>query len=282
MYTVLSPQRLSLDLDQDSMVRAARAGGYDGVEPLLDHFADSSDEADRVTELVREAGLRWGPAALPTTIGPETSESGFGAIVDALRQAAPRLARAEVTTLSTWIAPAGDRLAYSDALRFYRERLTVLLPILRDHGLRLSMEYVGPPTWRVPHRYDFVHSYQGMRELLDGLSDPGAFGVTLDSFHWYAGGETAQDIAVAHDILVVDLNDAIPGVPAAEQLDLQRAQPGATGVIDLDVFLAAVRATGFSGPVHSEVMSDSLDHQPPEQRIAEAGLALRRTLAQQV
>lgn len=278
MYTVLSPTRLSFDCDQGRIIDYAARYGFGGVQALLESFEDAAVTAEW-TDRVREAGLRWGPASLPTTIGPGTSETAFAETVATLARVGPGLHQAGVTTLTTWLAPAHDDLPYDDAMEFYRQRLDALSPILRDNELRLALEYVGPATWRRDLQHTFVHDLAGLTALLDRVGDRGAFGVVLDSFHWYTAGESVADIVATTNILAVDLNDAIPEIARDEQLDLQRAQPGATGVIDLTGFLTAIAETGYSGPVHSEPFSDALDQQSSSQRVVESTRALRATLA---
>lgn len=279
MYSVLSTPRLSFDSTPDELVRLAVDHGFEAVEPVLPAFTGTPAEADRFVSQVRSAGLGWGPASLPHTIGPETSDTDFDALLESLRTALPRLRAAGGDRLSIWMPSAYHEVPFETALGIYRDRLNALTPMLAAHSLRLALEYVGPLTWRTGHRFDFIHNLAGVQELLVGVDEPAVFGVVADSFHWYCAGKSVEDLASASNILVVDLNDAVPGVPRAEQLDLQRAQPGATGVIDLDGFLTAIRSTGFAGPVHSEPFSASLDQQPPQVRVAEARAALAAVLA---
>ena len=78
------------------------------------------------------------------------------------------------------------------------------------------------------------------------IAEPGAdnIGLILDTYHWYTAGETVEDLAglAATDIVSVDINDARADRARDEQMDLDRRLPYATGVIDLDGFMGAVRA----------------------------------------
>jgi sugar phosphate isomerase/epimerase len=182
--------------------------------------------------------------------------------------------------MSAWLAPANDDTPYEETLRLHVERLDRLAPILGEHGLRLALEYVGPKTWRDGKKYEFIATLDGMRDLIARLSDPARFGLLLDTFHWYTAGETPETLAElsADDVLAVDLNDAPRGVERDDQLDMERAQPGATGVIDVHGFVRALRAIGFSGLVQSEPFSTALQSQPEEERVADARAALTAVL----
>jgi sugar phosphate isomerase/epimerase len=144
--------------------------------------------------------------------------------------------------------------------------------------VRLGLEYVGPATWRADKRFDFISTLAGLRTLIAELDHPESFGVILDTFHWFTAGESVSDIEAlsADDVIGVDLNDAPRGIPVDEQLDMERAQPGATGVIDIEGFCGALRSIGYDGPVQAEPFSTGLRSQPEEDRVSEAREGLRR------
>lgn len=276
MYTVLSTRRLQFDSSPDRLVELALQYRFDAVDALVPVFLESASARERYAGLVRDAQLRWGLAGMPAPLGTTTSDAEFEDLLDTLRALAPNLAAAGVTTMSAWLAPANDEAPFAATFDLHRRRLDAIAPILAESGLRLALEYVGPRTWRAPFRYEFISDLAGVRELIDSLAESDRFGVLLDTFHWYTAGETVQDIRAldSRQILAVDLNDAPAGRPVDQQLDMDRAQPGATGVIDAVGFVSALRAIDYRGPVQSEPFSASLREQPEEQRVAEARAAL--------
>jgi len=102
----------------------------------------------------------------------------------------------------------------------------------------------------------------------------------LDSWHWWMSGSPAEELASLRreEIVAVDVNDAPAGIAQAELLDRQRELPGATGVIDLAQFIAALRRLGYDGPVRAEPFEFTGWKQPPEEVVARAGLALRQAV----
>jgi len=86
-------------------------------------------------------------------------------------------------------------------------------------------------------------------------------GLTLDSLHTFRSGTDLATVAAldASQIALVQFSDAAGGTPAdlAEESRHRRRVPG-EGDLDLHAFAAAVRATGFDGPVSAEVLSDEL------------------------
>lgn len=281
MFTVLSARRLLFEATFDRLVDLAVRYEYAGVDPSV-HLLSSLTEGERggVTEAVREAGLAWGVGTLPIRVG-EGSDGDFADRLAGFRSLAPLLSEVGVTTLGTWFAPAGDVLPYGENFRLHVDRLNQLGQILEEHRLRLALEYVGPSTWRRGKRYEFVHDMGGMRELIGATQRPAAFGLLVDAFHWYTAGDTVADILAldSGEVLGVDLDDAPTGVPVAEQQDLERAQPGSTGVIDTAGLVGALRRIGYDGPVMAEPFSTALAAQREEDRVRDARAGLRRALA---
>jgi sugar phosphate isomerase/epimerase len=102
-------------------------------------------------------------------------------------------------------------------------------------------------------------------------------GLLLDCWHWYTAVGAPADIRGlrAEDIVYVHVNDAPAGVAVEDQLDQVRRLPGATGVIDIAGFLAALGAIGYDGPVTPEPFDTSLAALPPDQACSRARDAMR-------
>lgn len=106
-------------------------------------------------------------------------------------------------------------------------------------------------------------------------------GLILDTYHWYTAGEDAAQLEglTDKDIVSVDLNDARADREIDEQQDLDRRLPFDTGVIDLDGFLHAVGAAGYTGPVKIEPFMASLAERPVDEVLAQISGLLDRALA---
>jgi len=284
MYTVLSTRRLLLETDPYRLKDYALAEAFDALEPSSTFFGsgDARVQAEYVAE-VQDAGLRWGMAVLPPGLGVNDDDA-FRVWIEHCRILCGNLARAGVDTVNTWVRPASDELTSDEQFTLHVRQLNALSDVLSTNGLRLALEYVGPATWRAGMRYPFIHSLAGLRTLLAALDRPGDFGFLVDTFHWYTAGETVDDFRAldGRDVLGVDLNDALRGVPRDEQLDRQRAQPGTTGVIDVESFVRVLREIGTTAGVQSEPFSDALELQPEEIRIRESRRALADVLGESV
>jgi sugar phosphate isomerase/epimerase len=279
VHLALSAGRLGLSVDLQRLPVLAAQFGFAGVEPDSgSFFAAAADERGEFLHRIRERALDWRLSALPGALGTTSNDEQFELLLLEVRRRAPVLANAGVAAFSTWLAPANDEAPFGEVLELHRRRLDRLAPVLRAHGLRLALEYVGPLTWRKRRRHEFVHSLSGARRLIEGTQHAESFGVLLDSFHWHTAHETPGDIRLLSpdEILGVDLNDAVAGRVTDEQVDLERELPGATGGIDLTGFLQALHAVGYTGPVFAEPFGKANDALPDEARAAHAHSALGR------
>ncbi len=279
MFSNLSMGALGLSADLPSAVDLAVRHGFGGVDPDLGHLnglGDQSAVRDFGAE-VRDRGLRWGIAGLPInlTAPPEV----FARELAALPAKSDVLAAAGVTAVGTWIRPMDDDLAYLRNWKLHTGRLGLVAGLLADAGLRLGLEYIGPKTFWSTERFPFIHS---IGEALELIADVGApnIGLILDSYHWYTAGETALDLFGLSDadIVSADINDARDDRERDEQQDLDRRLPGSTGVIDLDGFMAALRAAHYDGPVKVEPFMKSLAEQPVDEVLSDVSTRLKQAI----
>ncbi|HEX7351295.1 sugar phosphate isomerase/epimerase family protein [Brachybacterium sp.] len=278
MFSTLSPGALGLSLDHPTAVDLAARHGFGGVDPDLGHFRTLGLEGTREhAAAVREKGLQWGMAGLPVPLDGTPAEFRQ-ALVD-LPESLDLLSAAGVTRMGTWVRPMHDVLDHRQNWRLHLGRLSLVAGLLEDAGIRLGLEYIGPKTFWSTERFPFIHSLREAREL---IAESGAsnVGLILDSYHWYTAGEDADDLAglTDADIVSVDVNDARDDRERDEQQDLDRRLPFATGVIDLEGFMGAVGAAGYTGPVKVEPFMKSLAERPVDEVLEEISGLLDRSL----
>ena len=279
MFSTLSPGALGLDLDHPRAVELAAAHGFGGVDPDLGHLRSlGASGAAEHGAAVKEKGLQWGMAGLP--IGLDAPAEEFRRALVDLPADLELLAAAGVTRLGTWIRPMHDELHHRQNWRLHQGRIALVAALLEDAGLRLGLEYIGPKTFWSTERFPFIHSLREAREL---IAETGArnVGLILDTYHWYTAGEDAAQLAglTDADIVSVDLNDARADRERDEQQDLDRRLPFDTGVIDLDGFLRAVGAAGYTGPVKIEPFMASLAERPVDEVLPQISGLLDRAIA---
>ncbi|HEX9924322.1 MAG TPA: sugar phosphate isomerase/epimerase [Anaerolineae bacterium] len=277
MIPTLNVDMLGIQATLPETIALARAHGFEGVDVDITEVADLVDAhgPEYVRDLFASAGIRAGQWGLPLDFRRDeaTWRQGLGEL--------PRLVGAAqavgIERTATWIMPCSDELDFKANFEHHVARLRPVTEILNEHGCRLGLEFIGPRTLRMSKRYPFVHTLDGMMELIQAIG-AGNVGLLLDCYHVYTSHGSLAEVRrlTNSDIVVVHVNDAPAGVPVDEQLDLVRTLPGETGVIDIAGFLQALQAIGYDGPVTPEPFSERLHTLSPARAAREAGEAMRR------
>lgn len=275
----LTPGAIGVSGDPFEIIRLAAAHGFESVQPETGFLA-RQDEAGltRVDEAMSKAGLKWGAAGLPVEF--RRDDAVFQKDLEQLPRVAAALQKARVTRIGTWLMPGDDALSYEENHQRHADRLRAVSRILRDHGLRLGLEYVGTPSLRARLKFPFVHRLAQARELIRAIDVPGT-GLVLDSWHWWTAGDSVEDLGRLRndDVVAVDLNDAPAGVPLAEQQDNRRELPATTDVIPVRDFLKVLLTIGYDGPVRAEPFNRPLNDLDNEAACARTSAALRKAIA---
>jgi sugar phosphate isomerase/epimerase len=275
----LSAGAIGVRANQLEVIDLAHRHGFESVDPFGDYLASLSKE--QLAELVasiKEKGLVFGAAGLPVDFRGDDARFREG--LGNLPRIADGLRRAGVDRLGTWISPGHPTLTYYQNFNRHAQRLGEVARILREHGQRLGLEYVGTKTLRARSRHPFIHSLAETQDLI-GAIGTGNVGVILDSWHWWQADETEDDLlGLSNDqIVAADLNDAPAGIPKDQQQDNRRELPAATGVIDAAAFLNALNRIGFDGPVRAEPFNQELNALDNDEACAATIAAMRKAFA---
>ena len=284
----LQKRRMTIDLvcgnigvsaNQREAIELATRHGFESVGADAGYLASLSDaELAELQALMKTKGLVFGAAGLPVEFRQD--ERKFEESLTGLPRIGAGLQRAGVERIATWLTPCHANLTYLQNFRQHARRLKQVAGILKDHNVRLGLEYVGPKTSWTSRRYPFIHTMAEMKELIAEI-DTGNVGLVLDSWHWWHAGDTADDILAlkAGDVIAVDLNDAPAGIPKDQQVDNRRELPCATGVIDLGAFLSALNQIGYDGPVRAEPFNQAVNKMPKDDACETAANALKKAFA---
>ncbi len=270
---------IGVSAKQPEAIELAARHGFESVGADPQYLASLSvDALAELKSTMKAKGLVFGAANLPVEF--RQTEARLAEGLAALPAIAAGLQRAGVRRISTWLSPSDGRLTYVQNFRQHAERLRKVAIILKDHELRLGLEYVGPRTSWTRGRYPFIHTMAEMKDLIAEIGS-GNVGFLLDSWHWYHAGDTATDVLSlkAEDVVAVDLNDAPAGVPKDEMMDNRRELPAATGVIDVSAFLNALNQIGYDGPVRSEPFNQVVNKMSKDDACAASAAALKKAFA---
>lgn len=277
MFKNLSPGAIGIRADIKEGLRLAKATGFEGLDLNLGEVTKLAEEKslEYVKELFEETGVRPGGWGLP--VNWQGSEDEYKTSLTNLQRLA-RIGQALGSPwVATWIPPVSDKLPFKENFDFHVKRFRPIAEVLRDHGCRLGLEFIGPKTIRVGQKYEFIWTMYGMLELCNAIGT-GNMGLLLDCWHWYTAHGTLDDLRrlKAADVVYVHVNDAPAGIPIDEQIDNVRCIPGETGVIDLVNFLKILNEIGYDVPVTPEPFSAKLNTMAPDDAASLVGKALAK------
>jgi sugar phosphate isomerase/epimerase len=261
MFKTLGPGDIGIKgISLPEAIDLARETGFAGLSFSIREAAELAAErgAAHVRSLFDNARVLAGQWTLPVVwLGDEDQWRGG---LKALPRFAALAQELGCPRTSIWCPSASDERAYGENHRWHVARLRPIAQILADHGCRLGIEFIGPKTLRVGHKYAFIHTLEGMMELVEAIGT-GNVGLLLDAYHLYTSGGSANDLdgLANEDIVHVHVNDAPAGVPRDEQLDQVRCLPMETGVIDLPGFMRKLSQIGYDGPVMPEPFSERVN-----------------------
>lgn len=279
MKICLTPGSIGVSANQMEAIALAERHGFEAVEPFGGYLASLNEQQiGEIVAALKTKRLAWGAAGLPVDFRQDDARFNEG--MKSLPRIAAALAKAGASRVGTWLSPGHHSLTYMRNFRRHSQRLREAARVLKDHGQRLGLEYVGTQTSWKNRRYPFVHTLGETKDLIAEIGT-GNVGLVLDNWHWWQAGDTVEDILSlkSEEVVSVDLNDAPVGVPKDQQRDGQRELPCATGVIDTAAFLKALARIGYDGPVRAEPFNRGLNELDNEAASAATIEAMRKALA---
>lgn len=241
----------------------AKSTGYDAVEIWIETMARLAQEKsiDYIKALFLEAKMI--PAGWQIIDTWRGKEDEYQRLLKMLPLWAKTAQALDCKRAFIWIPNYSDERDYQKNFWWHVKRLSPIVSILKDYDVKFGIEWQGPKTLRIGHKYEFIRDMKGLLQLIKEI-DGKNVGLLLDSFHWYTSYGTLDEIRNLKDkveVFYVHINDAPKGIPVDEQVDDQREIPGATGMIDLVGFLKCLKDIGYNGPVEptsigSKVLAD--------------------------
>jgi sugar phosphate isomerase/epimerase len=260
MYTTIGPEALGIrGLSLSEAIDLARDAGFVGLSFDSRAAAQIINEQGLAAaqEQFAQAGVKPALWNLPVAWRDDNQWASD------LREL-PRLARAArnlgATRTATYMPSGSDERPFQENFDWHVARLRPIAEVLRDEGCRFGIEFIGPKTFRAAFRHEFIHTLDGVMELIAAIGT-GNVGVMLDSWHLYTSGGTLADLErlTNDDVVVVHVNDAPAGIARDKQIDTVRTLPMETGVIDLVGFMRALRKMAYDGPVMPEPFSQRIN-----------------------
>lgn len=272
MFKNLSPGAVGLGGSAAEIMPLARSVGFEGMDPSL------GDPADEIKALFAGHDMQMGCMGYPVNFRADQAQFEEG--MAGLEATAKKAAEVGCTRCATWLMPQSDELTFEENFKLHADRLRPGAEILRDHGIRFGLEFVGPKTSRDGHKHEFVHTLDQVLDLCEAIGT-GNMGVLFDAWHWHTSHGTPDDLKkLTNDLIVqVHVNDAPAGIEVDDQVDNVRELPGATGVIDMATFLGGLKAVGYDGPITPEPFSAELRDMDRDTAAQTIGAAMDKIMA---
>ncbi len=238
-------------------IELAGKHGFQGIQLPPDAVEEAGKE--KVGEALKKYGMAYAGFNLPGAYkDPDGAEFQKGG--ELLKRQAELASSLGCKGCCMWIIPSHETMTYEQQFEFMAQRLSAYGKILKDFGIALGLEFIGPEGARKGKPYEFVHNIPQMLELCQAVGT-GTCGLLLDAHHCYAAGHDMKEIynLKKEQIVLVHVNDAMPGIPREETKDSPRCLPGESGVIDIATFMDALKTIGYEGPVEAEPFSQKLE-----------------------
>ena len=233
----------------------AKKYGFSYIEAGAQEVMENGVE--NVRALLQKHGMQISSANLPFH-PTQLDDDAFAAAMEALPAQAAALSAVGCTRCIIWIFPASDTLTKEENYAFHVKRLSAAAAVLKEYGMRLGLEFIGPYTGRKGKKYVCLYTAEEMLKLAKDCGDN--VGLLFDAYHWYTGAHNRDVFDHIPDescIVSVHVNDAPVGDPL-ELPDSPRALPGETGMIDIACVINGLRKLGYTGPVIAEPFSPKL------------------------
>ncbi len=274
----LNPGLIGVDknISQLALNKLAVRYGFESVSVLIkDLMTKSAGKLEELLQDMKDRKLGWGVSFLYVEYrkDEETYRSGVAELPDMAKV----LQKAGAQRMMTYIMSNHSELNYLQNFRQHATRLREIAGILKDHDIRLGLEYVGPKSIWSANKFPFIHTMAETKELVAAIGHPNV-GFHLDMAHWFTSGETVSDLATLEnkDIVGCDVNDAIKDISWQDQPGYRRELPVATGVIDTKSFLEALVAIGYDGPVQAEPFNEALNKMDDEVAVKTTAEAMKK------
>jgi sugar phosphate isomerase/epimerase len=274
----LNPGLIGVKANLQEAIDYAIKYKYEAVSPYINEAMHYSDMQiyDTVAK-VKVNKLDWDTVNIP--VEWRQSKTKFNDDFKNLKKFCMTMEKMGAIRTNTWIISSSHDLAYTENMKQTAYRLGECARVMKDHGVRLGIEYLGMRTLLNLAHYPFISTLKECRELIANIGESNV-GMVLDTFHWYCADDNADDIRTlkAEEVSHVDLNDARLGFTRLEQQDGKRELPMATGVINTKEFMQALLDIGFDGPLRTEPFNQTLNDMENDAALQANMDALRKAM----
>jgi len=276
----LNPGIIGVKANFSETLNYAIKYGYEAISPFTDEVMKSYSDNQLNEHLakMKEHTISYDSTNIPVEYRKDKTR--FNDDFKQLKTFCETMEKQGATRMNTWIISSHNELTYNENMKEHAYRLGECAKVMKDHGIKLGLEYLGMRTMMTGGRYPFIGSMKEGKELINEIGESNV-GFVLDSFHWFTANDTLEDIRSLkpEEIITCDINDARAGFTRIEQRDGKRELPMATGEINIKEFLQGILDIGYDGPVRTEPFNQVLNDMENEEALQVNMAAIKKALA---
>jgi sugar phosphate isomerase/epimerase len=285
MFKNLNASFLGVSGHESEIIELALTCGFEGMDLNFEDFhgravAKGIDYARRLIDSALNTGrIQLGTFDLP--IQWDVDDDVFGAELTKLPELAKMAADMGCKRCIATLTPAGDMRPYHENFEFHKFRFGDICKALAPLGIQLGLAFRAAEDLRKGQAFQFIHDMEGVTTLIN-MVDASNIGLAFDSWNFQLCGASIDELKKfsAGQIVSVRLAD-LPGddVAPAEITEEHRFMPGATGRIDFEPIMAALRENGYDGPVTAAPHRKTLGRGRRDIIVEKAGQTLDRLIS---
>ena len=242
-----------------AMLEMAKKYGFDAIEATPALVAEYGVENTK--KKIEETGVVISVFSMPFR-PVESSLEDYEKNLAAFEEKVQMMEDVGCKICFTFVRSSSDDYEYEENYKVHIERWKPVCDILKKHGMRMALEFLGPKTTMLKKKYPFIRTADELLPLCRQFGDN--CGLAFDFWHWYSSGadrDVFEKIDGTKYIYHVHLNDALPG-NVDELMDKPRELVGKSGVIDTQFLLSKINEYGYDGYCISESFSETLKKLP--------------------
>ena len=261
MYTTFDPHFLRLSGKTEDYLDLIVQYGIGGVG-VDSELLDDEPRAMELARKVWDRGLRWSVMFTPVDFyAPNVDDARFAEGLELFKRRCGVAEKMKVEFCYNHVWSSNADRDYEENFAWHIKRLVQVQNVSFDHGIQYGLEFLGPRQVLYRYKYPFIHTIAGVTALAEAAG--GKAGFIFDTYHWSCEGARRDDLyfAATHldKMFGFHVNDGVFGRPLAFQLDLERALPMTTGVIDAATPYKLFEKLGYDGPVICEPLSPTTE-----------------------
>lgn len=238
------------------MLKIAKKYGFDAIEATPAQVSDYGLE--QTLNAIKETGVEISSFGMPFR-PVETSNEEYAEKLELFKTQAKLMADVGAKTCFTFVRSSSDDYEFEENYKLHIERWRPVAQILKDNGMKLALEFLGPLTSQQKKKYPFMRTAEELLPLCKEMGDN--VGLLFDFWHWYSGAnnkDVFDHIEGGKYIYHVHLNDALNNDDPDTLMDKPRKLVGTSGVIDTKYLVTKLKEFNYSGSVVSESFSDEI------------------------